>query len=314
MSSDVADSNQVVAVVVSWHGGELLQRCLVSILADSDPRLQVLVHDNSNLAAPDYVAALPRVHWTRSAANLGFGCGVNAAVGAWQRLIGEDPSRSYVLINQDCLMRPGWLQPLLSELAKPEVGVVGARLLDGDGRVEHEGAVVLTNGLTRHIVDSDAASDCIDYVTGAVFAFRESTWSVLGGFDQGYWPVYFEEVDLCLRARARGLRVSCAVESEAVHFGASSSGGSDSALYLRRYHRSRMRLVAQHLLRSHGVLAWLGAEFAWLRTLGSWRQIEPVLRAYPTLLRLIVSPTRRSARGLLRSVATPTRPTAQGSG
>jgi GT2 family glycosyltransferase len=278
---------EVVALVVAFHGGELLEQCLLSLIANRDPRLQILVFDNGGGPAEPAVARLVAsedIVWTSSSENLGFGGGANAAVRWWRREKGRCDARVFVLINQDCQMRGAWLEPLLDELSEPHCAVVGARLLDEQGGVDHEGAVVAPNGLTRHVVGSEALLP-IDYVCGAVMAVRELQWIALGGFDEGYMPVYFEEVDLCLRATSTGLSVRCARGCEVVHVGASSSEGSESALYLRRYHRSRMRLVARHLIPTAGWLRWLGSELKWLSGLRAWRHATPALAAYPALLR-----------------------------
>jgi len=119
----------------------------------------------------------------------------------------------------------------------------------------------------------------VDYVSAALCALREDVWRRFGPFDEGFCPVYYEEADFCVRCRRAGLRTLYVPSSEAVHFEASSSRRG-SALFLRRYHRSRMRFAIRHLLRSGSIGAALRAELAWLAKQRSFTDIAPAFRAY----------------------------------
>jgi GT2 family glycosyltransferase len=196
-----------------------------------------------------------------------------------------------VLVNQDCVVWPGAIGALVTRVSSdPRIGIVGARLLEPDGRtLQHAGGVIHANGLTDHLgrglPDSPRFGSPMDveYVTGALLALRVSTWRQLGPFDAGYQPVYFEEVDYCVRARRAGLRIVYEPASVAVHSEARSSGGVESALFLRRYHRSRMRFLAHHRLRRGSWLRTIAAELRWLAAQRRVSQVVPALRAYAAL-------------------------------
>lgn len=278
-----------VAVVVPVFNGELLlEQCLAALAATCDAR--VLVVDDASTDSSLEVARRwcrdGREHVTLLALdrNLGFAGAVSRGI---ENLLARgDAPAVVVLVNQDCVVAPGWLEPLVAALADPSVAAAGARLLDGDGvTLQHAGACVEANGLTNHL--GRGCRDPMawrqrcepDYVCGALFAFCTATWRRLGGFDEGYAPAYYEEVDWCLRARREGMRVVYVPESEARHLEASSCGRG-SRTFLRRYHRSRMRFVLRHLFVRGGRLRWLRAEAAWLLRLRSFAQIAPVLGAY----------------------------------
>ncbi len=279
---------RVTVVVVAYDGGPLLADCVDAVLASSrEPPTVVLVDNASRDGVPERIARRypRRLHLVSQGANRGFAGGVNAGLA---RVAAEASAGDVsVLVNQDCLIAPGSLDVLAERLhSLADIAVVGGCLLEPDGRtLQHAGGCIHRNGLTDHIGRGRAAETAadgpteVDYVTGALFAFRMITWRRFGPFDEAYHPVYFEDVDFCVRVRAAGLRVvyePCAV---AVHHEASSSGRG-SRRFLARYHRSRMRFVARHSIPTHGWFRVLGAETKWLARQRAIDEIAPALRAY----------------------------------
>jgi GT2 family glycosyltransferase len=117
-----------------------------------------------------------------------------------------------------------WMERLAARLEQhPDIGVIGARLLFEDGSVQHEGCHYRTlkefGGWTfiehtnkgRRPRDSQELHRC-DAITGACMVLRRSLALDLGGFDEAYIVGDFEDSDLCLRVKARGL--SCAVDDD----------------------------------------------------------------------------------------------------
>ncbi len=330
-----------VAVIVPVHnavsaGDSLLERC-VDALVNAAPgsgaktcSLEidcdiVLVDDASSDASADVAHRIAsgsggRIRLVCLERNLGFAGAVNRGVEA--AFAGDHAPDILVLVNQDCIVSPGWLAPLVYALEDPGIAVAGATLFDDDGTtLQHAGARIEANGLTSHLGrgSRDAArwreDRDVDYVCGALFALRSQTWRRFGPFDEGYVPAYFEEVDLCVTVRRAGLRVVYVAASEARHL-ESSTSGAGSPLFLARYHRSRMRFVVRHLLAgreglnvsaraSFGTSAranlgtsarasvrWLAAELSWLAGLRRWSDLAPVLRAYASLPALLVERMR----------------------
>ncbi len=300
---------RVVALVPVCDGEHVLDACLDALLETDDGcdasqvALEVLVIDDGSRDASVLVAGrradAGRLRVLALGRNHGFAGAINRGVAfALARTTAPDV---LVLVNQDCVVGRGWLAPLLAALHEPAVAVAGARLLEADGvTLQHAGARVEANGLTSHIGrgcrDPLAYRQAVDadYVCGALLAMRTATWRRLGPFDEGYAPAYFEEVDFCRRARRHGLRSVYVPTSEAVHLEASCSGRG-SGLYLRRYHRSRMRFVVHHLLGGGAGLRWLRAEAKWLAGLRRWSEIAPVVAAYARLPRLVA---QRAGRAL----------------
>jgi GT2 family glycosyltransferase len=121
---------------------------------------------------------------------------------------------------------PGWLDLMIDNLrSDPGLGIVGARLLFEDGTLQHDGMTFerlpqLANWPfpmhpgkgRRPPVAAPALADA-EAVTGACMMLRTALARELGGFDEEYVIGDFEDTDLCLRIRARGLR--CATEQRA---------------------------------------------------------------------------------------------------
>jgi O-antigen biosynthesis protein len=121
-----------------------------------------------------------------------------------------------VLLNDDA--RPlcsSWLEAMVAQVQRPEVGVVGALLLYPSGAIQHSGIAVGLMGAVGHpgrgTLDGGfwpwaAVTRNVSAVTGACIAIRREVFEELGGFDAQF-PVNFNDVDLCLRAREAGYEV-----------------------------------------------------------------------------------------------------------
>ena len=121
-----------------------------------------------------------------------------------------------VFLNDDVTpLRSTWLEELARQAARPEVGVVGARLLYRSGAIQHAGTVTSMIGGVghpgRHTFGSPywswlGLTRNVSAVTGACLAIRHGVFEDLGGWDERF-PVNFNDIDLCLRARAAGYEV-----------------------------------------------------------------------------------------------------------
>jgi GT2 family glycosyltransferase len=124
------------------------------------------------------------------------------------------------LLGPRCEPRPGWLEELASHALRPEVGVAGGRVLTPRGRVLHAG-YLLDLGLERPVVDAHRGLPAaapghfgrallvqnLSAVSAACLALRREVYLALGGLDASAFPEGLFDVDLCLRARERGLRI-----------------------------------------------------------------------------------------------------------
>lgn len=244
-------------VIVNWNTGNALAVCLASIVqaASAIDLQRVVVVDNASTDDSLALAAAAPVTPTiiRNADNRGFAAACNqGAAGS---------AADYLLfLNPDTRLEPGTLSRTLAFMEAPaqrDVGICGIRLLDDDGRPSTSAARFPTprviageaTGLSRllpalfprHLLterDVTGTRD-VDQVIGAYFLIRRPLFDRLGGFDERFF-VYYEEVDLSLRAKHAGFRSVYFAEATASHTGGLSS---DQVKAARLFYSLRGRLL-----------------------------------------------------------------------
>ncbi len=133
---------------------------------------------------------------------------------------------------------PGWMELLVAQAVRHEVGAVGPRLVYPNGQLQHAGVVLGLAGATGHVLSGlepgrpgylgmAVLTRDVSAVTGACMATRRDVFEQLGGFDEAL-GLDFNDVDYCLRARRRGLRVVFEAGAQLVHHESPSRGTSGS--------------------------------------------------------------------------------------
>ncbi len=230
----VTDLPAVTVILLTKDHPDLLAASTAGVLHHTDyPALELLVVDNGStnpgaLALLDTLAATPRVQVLRRPGPFNFSALNNAAA---QEASGD----ILVLLNNDTEMPdPAWLRELVRHAVRPDVGAVGARLLHRDGTLQHGGMVLGPKGRSMHVLRG-APRDAPGYegqlavprdlsaVTGACLAIRREVWTRVGGMDEGL-PVAWNDVDLCQRVRAAGLRVVWTPDSVLLHLEGATRG------------------------------------------------------------------------------------------
>ncbi|MDG2426901.1 MAG: glycosyltransferase [Acidimicrobiales bacterium] len=144
-----------------------------------------------------------------------------------------------VLLNNDTeVLAPDWLDEFVGQLARPEVGVVGALLLFTNGTIQHAGVHPGVNGLMGHGHKHRPGNDPgyhgrltvaheVAAVTGACLGITKTLWNRLGGLDSENLTVAYNDIDLCLRVREIGLRVVMTPHAVLYHHESASRGYDD---------------------------------------------------------------------------------------
>ncbi|MBK8047987.1 MAG: glycosyltransferase family 2 protein [Anaerolineales bacterium] len=252
-------SPQVSVIIPLWRGESVILSCLAAVTTHSGAHLaEVICVDN---ASPDASAALVTHHFEdvqllREPVNLGFAGGVNAGLRAATGDV-------LVLLNQDCIVHPGWLDGLIAALALDErIAIAGCVIYSAAGAVEHAGArLEMPLAVGRHLLQVPEQTTPVDYVTGAVFAMRRTAWPAIGEFDEGFYPAYYEETDYCRRARQHGWEIVVTPDAMATHLASSREWDRDPLLYWANHTRMRYRFVAKQMTRDE-LLAFFPAETA----------------------------------------------------
>ena len=232
-----------VSIVIATLGNKWLERCIESIRANVGNGIayEILVVANApfgperleRLTAP--AASALRVLSAR--VNLGFGGGSN---------LGARVSRGQyvVCLNDDVAVQPGWLDALVETAdLHPEAGAVGSLMLFPDGTIQDAGAIVWSDGSTLAvgrgaILESSRHNFVrpVDYCSACSLLVRRDLWNAVGGFDDRYFPGYYEDVDLCFSLARLGYKTLFQPRSRAVHQ-ESSSSTSDRKQFLMLRHR-----------------------------------------------------------------------------
>ncbi|MBL8349997.1 MAG: glycosyltransferase [Burkholderiaceae bacterium] len=145
--------------------------------------------------------------------------------------------RYVVMLNNDTEVTTGWLDEMVEVFDRFDgVGMVGAKLLYPNGRLQEAGGIVWGNGdpwnYGRNANPRDPRYNYtrqVDYLSGACIMLPRPLWEELGGFDPFFAPAYFEDTDLAFRVRDRGLKTVYAPFAQVIHFEGVSSGTSVSS-------------------------------------------------------------------------------------
>ena len=243
---------------------------------------EIIVIDNgSSDGAPDMVEKeYPSVRLVRNSHNLGFGGGNNVGMQAARGEI-------LVLLNDDTEVPVDWL----ARLEKPfmddsRIGAVGCKLIYPDRRtIQHAGAYILANGNTGHVGMGEAdkgqydTSREVDYVTGAALALRCEALLRVGLLDPGFFPIYFEEVDLQLRLAREGWRIWYEPAAWMIHH-ESQTQAAGSPRFVYRYTRNRIRFLVLNGCPGGSVVEALKVEWKWFWDMMAKGRLIPVLKAY----------------------------------
>ena len=235
MSEAMGDLAQpdVSIVVPVYNQLAFTLACLHSVLSSNTRySYEIIVADDrsTDRTTEIFSNGVGRVRHVLSEQNQGFIRNCNTAAK-------QAKGRYLVLLNNDTIVMPGWLDELIEPLDKhPDIGLVGSKLLYPDGRLQESGGIIFGDGSGWNygrMDDPRKPQYCYmrdsDYVSGASIALRTDFWHGQGGFDELYSVAYYEDTDMAFRVRKAGLRVVVQPLSQLLHFEGISSGTDTSS-------------------------------------------------------------------------------------
>ena len=244
-------SNTVVAII-NWNSGDMLRTCIESIIATTAD-VKILVIDNGSRdssidCVPDFGG---RAQLIAHSDNRGFAAAANIAFG-WT-------STPYILIlNPDIQVLPGTIQ-LLEEFMDehPRAGAAGGYA----GRkylprpFPTTGSLILENlGLANWTGAVPTEATEVDQLAAAAIMIRRDAYEDTSGFDERFYPAWYEDVDFCRRLQWCGWRSFFVPAAEFVHAGGYSTKALGEAKFLRAYYGNQILYARKHFGRMNAIL------------------------------------------------------------
>lgn len=202
-------------------------KCLKSILLHLQATSYevIIVDDCSTDNTHEILQQVSGIIITRNEENSGFIASCNHGA--------KKAQGKYVLfLNNDTKVTENWLDELVQTYTNfTNVGMVGAKLLYPDGRLQEAGSIVWQDGSAWNygrLSDPKLPQFCyareVDYCSGACIIIEKTFFDSLGCFDSIYFPAYYEDTDLAFKIREAGKKVIYQANAQVIHFEGVSSG------------------------------------------------------------------------------------------
>jgi len=232
-------------LIPNYQGADCILECVQSVLNACGEDVEIIVVDN---ASPDKSAEIVRnlrsVKLIQLTSNVGYGEACN--IGA------RNSSGGYLIfLNNDTIVREGWLAELLSWLEDRRNGAVCSKVtlsttpetIDSCGGVSDIYGFAWSRGngeIDRGQYDNSPS--CF-YAVGSSLAVRRDVFEAVGGFDKELF-MYLEDVDLSWRLRLLGFDIRCASPSKVLHRSGISRMKATGIQYL--FNRNRLRMILKN--------------------------------------------------------------------
>jgi GT2 family glycosyltransferase len=240
----------VSVIIVNWNARDYLLQCLASLTPEvCRYPMEIIVVDNaSSDGSPEAVEIqFPQVRLFRSGANLGFARANNLGVA-------QSRGRYLAFVNSDVKVLKDCITTLVDYCDQhPESGLVGPRVIGGDGRLQRScrgfptvwnmfcRALALDAVFSRVRIFSGYAMTywpqetlrCVDILTGCFWLVRREALEQVGLLDESFF-MYGEDMDWCRRFWDRGWKLVFVPAAEAIHYGGASSANAPVRFFIEK--------------------------------------------------------------------------------
>ena len=223
--------NELSIVIVNYKTWDKLAFCLDSILKQIEIEIQVIIVDNNSNDNKFFVfqQKYKWVTWIENSKNYGFAkacnIGIENAISKW-----------YLFLNPDTILEPKSIHSLINYCnEKTEHRIIGIKQLNENKKNSNSYGLFLNfwslSGLIRPLIrlkkgsyksinSKEIANP--DWISGSFIMIRKKDFELINGWDESYW-MYYEDMDLCKRAKKINLKVSLLNNWSCIHFHGASS-------------------------------------------------------------------------------------------
>jgi GT2 family glycosyltransferase len=248
----------VSIIIPSRDGFDLIERVLRGLVEETDyPTLEVIVVDNGS-TDPRVLALYERYRQ----GTVPFRAEIKPEPFNFSRSTNRGLALAkgsfLLLLNNDVeILEPGWLKEMVSCFDYADTGIVGSRLLYPDRTIQHAGVIVGFGELAGHWYLRRAADfpgpmgrlrvrQSLSCVTGACLLMSRRTLEAVGPLDEDAFAIAYNDVDLCLRAVAAGLRVVWTPFATLIHHESATRGNDETARNVARFREEQRNLRQRH--------------------------------------------------------------------
>lgn len=241
----VKERSLVSIIIPNKDNRDILKKCIDSILQKSTyDNYEIIVVENNSTEPEtfDYYKKIEKddrirvIKWEK---DFNFSAINNFAV--------KHANGEYIIfLNNDIEVKtPSWVEGMLGNAQRSDVGIVGCRLIYPDNTIQHAGVVIGIGGIAANIFTNlpaarsgymHRASTQVDYsaVTAACMMISKSLFERIGGFEEKL-TVAFNDIDLCLRVREQDYLVVYDAYVEMIHYESKTRGSEDTEEKVRRF-------------------------------------------------------------------------------
>ena len=221
-------STPLVSIIIPVYNKlDFTLRCLKSIQDNpSKASAEIIVLDDASQDdTPKVLPTISGVRYIRNRENLGF-------LRSCNRAAAESRGEYLVFLNNDTQVQKDWVDNMLAVFERYErVGVVGAKLVYPDGRLQEAGGLIWrdASGLNFGRDDDPDKPEYnyvreTDYCSAACIMIKAALFNDLNGFDELFAPAYYEDTDLAFKVRQSGYKVLYQPASRVIHFEGGTCG------------------------------------------------------------------------------------------
>ncbi len=243
----VREEELISIIIPNKDEKETLENCLCSIEEKSTYRnYEVIIIENNSVTDEifEYYEELKKRDRIR--------------VAVWEKEFNYSAINNYgvslakgqylLFLNNDIeVIAPDWMQEMLANCQRPEVGAVGAKLYYPDGTIQHAGCILGIGGVAGHMfvgmsrdrtgyLHKASIQQDLSAVTAACMMMKAEAFRRAGGFTEEL-TVAFNDIDLCLKVRQLGYLVVYNPYVELYHYESKSRGAEDDEEKVRRFQR-----------------------------------------------------------------------------